>query len=154
VLDNTYATVYVFSFDREYLGELNSFRGDLVSPIAMGVRPGLYAPLSSVLPPIEDPIAGRTASAPIYLRDSNDESVSATHPTDAEALGLKVQATGFIPGTDFATTIDGEIVVNEDAVTYASMSASVTIPYAGTWSLAGTHGLCDSEGWGGWWVCR
>ncbi|GMI28081.1 hypothetical protein TeGR_g7328, partial [Tetraparma gracilis] len=49
-------------------------------------------------------------------------------------------ATGFIPGTDFATTIDGGIVVNEDASTYASMSASVTIPYAGTWSLAVTQG--------------
>jgi hypothetical protein len=68
VLDNTYAAVYVFSFDREYLGELNSFRGDLVVPAAMGVRPGLYAPLSSVLPPIEDPVAGESINTPMYVR--------------------------------------------------------------------------------------
>jgi hypothetical protein len=44
-------------------------------------------------------------------------------------LSLKVKATGFIPGTDFSTTIDGEIVVNNDTAAFEAMTASITIPY-------------------------
>jgi hypothetical protein len=44
------------------------------------------------------------------MQDAYNASVSDDHPTDAGELALEVFATGFVPGTDLPTTIDGAIM--------------------------------------------
>jgi hypothetical protein len=46
VMDNLYSDVFLFNFDREYLGRLASSRGGLMQPSAMAIRPGVLASLS------------------------------------------------------------------------------------------------------------
>jgi len=50
-----------------------------------------------------------------------------------------VSATGFIPGTNFSTTITGKIGVDRSAPPHSALTASLSIPYAGEWSFRVTQ---------------
>jgi hypothetical protein len=110
VADYSNSDVLVFSFDRNFLGSLATSRGALVQPRAMAQRPGIYAPLSSSLPPSSLPTAGERIEAPLVFRDATNALVSDDHPASAHDLALEVSATGYITGTNFTTTIAGEIL--------------------------------------------
>lgn len=110
VSDSSNSVVYVFSSDRTYLGPLSSTRGDLSQPSSMARRPGLYAPLSHSLPPSSQPIAGVRIESSLLFLDAYNVAVPESHPTSAHDLALEVSATGFITGTNFTTTITGEIL--------------------------------------------
>jgi hypothetical protein len=58
VSDSTNSDVFVFSFDRDFLGTLASTKGALNTPAGMALRPGLYAPLYPAATP--DPANARS----------------------------------------------------------------------------------------------
>ena len=110
ISDYTNSDVFVFSFDRVFLGPLSSSRGALITPRAMAQRPGLYAPLSPSHPPSSLPAAGERIEVALAMMDAYNSTVSNSHPTSAHDLALEVSATGYITGTNFTTTIEGEIM--------------------------------------------
>jgi hypothetical protein len=110
VVDQYFSDVPVLTFDGQFLAPLTSSRGALVQPRAMAQRPGLYAPLSPSSPPSSPPAAGERIDVPVSCRDAYNETVPNSHPTSAHDLALEVSATGYITGTNFTTTIAGEIL--------------------------------------------
>lgn len=76
----------------------------------MAQRPGLYAPLSPSHPPSSLPAAGERIEVALAMMDAYNSTVSNSHPTSAHDLALEVSATGYITGTNFTTTIEGEIL--------------------------------------------
>jgi hypothetical protein len=102
--------VLVLDFDGSFLAPLTSSRGALVQPSAMAQRPGLYAPLSPSHPPSSLPAAGERIEVALAMMDAYNSTVSNSHPTSAHDLALEVSATGYITGTNFTTTIEGEIM--------------------------------------------
>ena len=110
VVDSFYSEVLVLDFDGAFLAPLASSRGALVQPVAMAQRPGLYAPLSPSHPPSSLPTAGERIEVALVMMDAYNSTVSNSHPTSAHDLALEVSATGYITGTNFTTTIAGEIL--------------------------------------------
>jgi hypothetical protein len=110
VLDFLNSEVFVFAFDRTFLGPLASSRGDLVMPMDMAQRPGLYALLSISIPPIFPTTAGELIESPLTMVDAYNFTVSDSHPTSAHDLALEVTATGVFPGTDIPAIIMGEVL--------------------------------------------
>jgi hypothetical protein len=110
VVDNLNSDVLVLDFDGTFLAPLASSRGALVQPIAMTQRPGLYAPLSPSHPPSSLPTAGERIKVALAMMDAYNSTVPNSHPTSAHDLALEVSATGYITGTNFTTTIEGEIL--------------------------------------------
>jgi hypothetical protein len=110
VVDYSYSSVWVLHFDRTVFGPLASSRGDLVQPTGMAQRPGLYAPLSPSHPPSSLPAAGERIEVTLVMVDAYNATIPDAHPTSAHDLALEVSATGYITGTNFATTIEGEIL--------------------------------------------
>ncbi|GMI24901.1 hypothetical protein TeGR_g14185 [Tetraparma gracilis] len=103
----------------------------------MAQRPGLFAPLSPSLLLSSLPAAGERIEVALVMMDAYNFTVSADHSTSAHDLALEVSASGYITGTNFTTTIEGEILYNKDSPAHASLTASVVIPYAGDWSVQG-----------------
>ncbi|GMI24905.1 hypothetical protein TeGR_g14185 [Tetraparma gracilis] len=101
----------------------------------MAQRPGLFAPLSPSLLLSSLPAAGERIEVALVMMDAYNFTVSADHSTSAHDLALEVSASGYITGTNFTTTIEGEILYNKDSPAHASLTASVVIPYAGDWSV-------------------
>ena len=110
VVDNFFSDVLVLDFDGAFLAPLTSSRGALIQPAAMAQRPGLYAPLSPSHPPSSLPAAGERIEVALAMMDAYNSTVSNSHPTSAHDLALEVSATGYITGTNFTTTIEGEIL--------------------------------------------
>ena len=110
VVDNFYSDVLVLDFDGTFLAPLASSRGALMLPSAMAQRPGLYAPLSPSHPPSSLPTAGERIEVALVMMDAYNSTVSNSHSTSAHDLALEVSATGYITGTNFTTTIEGEIM--------------------------------------------
>ena len=110
VVDYTNSDVLVLDFDGAFLAPLASSRGALMQPTAMAQRPGLYAPLSPSHPPSSLPAAGERIEFALAMMDAYNSTVPNSHPTSAHDLALEVSATGFITGTNFTTTIEGEIM--------------------------------------------
>ena len=110
VVDNFYSDVLVFGFDSTFLFPLASSRGALMQPHAIAQRPGLYAPLSPSHPPSSLPAAGERIEVALAMMDAYNSTVSNSHPTSAHDLALEVSASGYITGTNFTTTIEGEIL--------------------------------------------
>ncbi|GMI25880.1 hypothetical protein TeGR_g1793 [Tetraparma gracilis] len=114
-------------------------------PDAMAQRPGLYAPLSPSHPPSSLPAAGERIEVALAMMDAYNSTVSNYHPTSAHDLALEVSATGYITGTNFTTTIEGEILYDKNSPAHASLTASVVIPYAGHWSVSVTQGTYNVQ---------
>ena len=110
VVDYQYSDVLVLDFDGAFLAPLASSRGALMQPRAMAQRPGLYAPLSPSHPPSSLPAAGERIEVALAMMDAYNSTVSNSHPTSAHDLALEVSATGYITGTNFTTTIEGEFM--------------------------------------------
>ena len=110
VVDYQYSDVLMLTFDGAFLAPLASSRGALVQPIAMAQRPGLYAPLSPSHPPSSLPADGERIEVALAMMDAYNSTVSNSHPTSAHDLALEVSATGYITGTNFTTTIEGEVL--------------------------------------------
>jgi hypothetical protein len=110
VVDNYFSNVLVLDFDGAFLAPLTSSRGALVLPNAMAQRPGLYAPLSPSHPPSSLLTAGEHIEVALVMMDAYNSTVSNSHPTSAHDLALEVSASGYITGTNFTTTIAGEIL--------------------------------------------
>ena len=110
VVDSLYSEVLVLDFDGQFLAPLASSRGALMQPRAMAQRPGLYAPLSPSHPLSSLPAAGERIEVALAMIDAYNSTVSNSHPTSAHDLALEMSATGFITGTNFTTTIAGEIL--------------------------------------------
>ncbi|GMI23079.1 hypothetical protein TeGR_g9797 [Tetraparma gracilis] len=140
VVDNFFSDVLVLDFDGAFLAPLASSRGALMQPTAMAQRPGLYAPLSPSHPPSSLPTAGERIEVALAMMDAYNSTVSNSHPTSAHDLALEVSAYGYITGTNFTTTIVGEIMYNKNSTAHASLTASVVIPYAGDWIVSVTQG--------------
>ncbi|GMI53059.1 hypothetical protein TeGR_g2725, partial [Tetraparma gracilis] len=90
-----------------------------------------FSPTSDtyVKPPLTT-VAGEQITAPVVLLDPHNRTVDETHTKDPDALQLRVTATGFIPGTDIPATIAGDFITDDAG----SLSAVVTVEFAGTWS--------------------
>jgi hypothetical protein len=110
VVDELFSDVLVLDFDGSFLAPLTSSRGALMLPRAMAQRPGLYAPLSPSHPPSSLSTAGERIEVALAMMDAYNSTVSNSHPTSAHDLALEVSATGYITGTNFTTTIEGEIL--------------------------------------------
>jgi hypothetical protein len=110
VVDYINSDVLVLDFDGAFLAPLASSRGALVQPQAIAQRPGLYAPLSPSHPPSSHPAAGERIEVALAMMDAYNSTVPNSHPTSAHDLALEVSATGYITGTTFTTTIEGEIL--------------------------------------------
>ncbi|GMI19905.1 hypothetical protein TeGR_g10792 [Tetraparma gracilis] len=110
VVDYSFSDVLVLDFDGSFLSSLASSRGALMLPSAMAQRPGLYAPLSPSHPPSSLPAAGERIEVALAMMDAYNSTVSNSHPTSAHDLALEVSASGYITGTNFTTTIEGEIM--------------------------------------------
>jgi hypothetical protein len=80
ISDYTNSDVFVFSFDRDFLGPLASKRGSLNSPAGMAIRPGLYAPLSPASTP-DTEVAGSKITSSLLLLNRLNDTVSSSHPT-------------------------------------------------------------------------
>ncbi|GMI34216.1 hypothetical protein TeGR_g11427, partial [Tetraparma gracilis] len=145
VADYTYSDVLVLDFDGTFLAPLASSRGALMQPRAIAQRTGLYAPLSPSHPPSSLPTAGERIEVALAMMDAYNSTVSNSHPTSAHDLALEVTATGYITGTNFTTTIAGEILYNKYSPAHASLTASVVIPYAGDWTLDVTQGTYNVQ---------
>ncbi|GMI19291.1 hypothetical protein TeGR_g6601, partial [Tetraparma gracilis] len=145
VVENVYSDVLVLTFDGQFLAPLTSSRGALMQPSAMAQRPGLYAPLSPSHPPSPPPTAGERIDVPVSFRDAYNETVPNSHPTSAHDLALEVSASGYITGTNFTTTIAGEILYDKNSPAHASLTASIVIPYAGDWSVHVTQGTYNVQ---------
>ncbi|GMI20062.1 hypothetical protein TeGR_g14243, partial [Tetraparma gracilis] len=145
VVDRSYSDVLVLDFDGSFLAPLASSRGALVQPFAMAQRPGLYAPLSPSHSPSSLPAAGERIEVALAMMDAYNSTVSNSHPTSAHDLALEVSATGYITGTNFTTTIAGEIMYDKNSPAHASLTASVVIPYAGDWSVEVTQGTYNVQ---------
>ncbi|GMI52694.1 hypothetical protein TeGR_g10722, partial [Tetraparma gracilis] len=130
VVDYLNSDVLVFDFDGQFLSPLASSRGALIQPRAMAQRPGLYAPLSPSHPPSSLHAAGERIEVALAMMDAYNSTVSNSHPTSAHDLALEVSATGYITGTNFTTTIEGEILYDKNSPAHASLTASVVIPYS------------------------
>ena len=81
-----------------------------MQPRTIAQRPGLYAPLSPSHPPFSLPAAGERIEVALVMMDAYNSTVSNSHPTSAHDLALEVSASGYITGTNFTTTIEGEIL--------------------------------------------
>ncbi|GMI24899.1 hypothetical protein TeGR_g14185 [Tetraparma gracilis] len=145
VVSNYYSDVLVLDFDGQFLAPLTSSRGALMHPDAMAQRPGLFAPLSPSLLLSSLPAAGERIEVALVMMDAYNFTVSADHSTSAHDLALEVSASGYITGTNFTTTIEGEILYNKDSPAHASLTASVVIPYAGDWSVSVTQGTYNVQ---------
>ncbi|GMI19877.1 hypothetical protein TeGR_g9691, partial [Tetraparma gracilis] len=145
VVDLFYSDVLVLDFDGAFLAPLASSRGALMLPRAMAQRPGLYAPLSPSHPPSSLPAAGERIEVALSMMDAYNFTVSNSHPTSAHDLALEVSASGYITGTNFTTTIAGEILYDKNSPAHASLTASVVIPYAGDWSVSVTQGTYNVQ---------
>jgi hypothetical protein len=108
-VDMLYSGVWVYAFDRTFLGPLVSSRGTLIQPSAMAQRPGLYAPLSLSSPPSSLPTAGERSEVALVMMDAYNSTVSNSHPTSVHDLALNVTATG-LNRDGFDTTVDGIIL--------------------------------------------
>ena len=139
VADLLYSAIYVFSFTGDYIGRPTNSMGALLSPNAMALRPAPLPSLSSVTP-----TASLTAGIPyqttLTLRDSANSPLSPTYPLEAELYRYRITATGFFPGTEIASIIEGTISLSSNTLT-----ASLTIPYAGNFTVAVTEGLTNPQ---------
>ncbi|GMI19186.1 hypothetical protein TeGR_g6231 [Tetraparma gracilis] len=145
VVDYDFSDVLVLDFDGAFLTPLASSLGALMQPWAMAQRPGLYAPLSPSHPPSSLPTAGEHIEVALVMMDAYNSTVSNSHPTSAHDLALEVSATGFITGTNFTTTIAGEILYKKYSPAHASLTAFIVIPYAGDWSVSVTQGTYNVQ---------
>jgi len=141
VADRNHHAIHVFTFTGVYMGHLTNSMGALTAPAAMALRPGPLPSLSSVTPP-----ASLTAGTPyqttLTLRDSANSPLSPTYPLEAELYRYRITATGFIPGTEIASTIEGTISLSNSSNT---LTASLVIPYAGNFAVAVTEGILNPQ---------
>jgi hypothetical protein len=68
-----------------------------------------------------------------------------TYPIEEETHRYQIKAVGLIPGTQFTTDIYGDVKFNHSAFTFASLTANVTVPYAGAWIVTVTEGLLNPQ---------
>ena len=133
VSDMEYSSVHVFKLDGLYLGPLQQTRGFLSQPTTMAVKPGLYAPLSS-LAALATAVAGEEIAIPLTLRTSTADIYAATNETG----GFQVSAAGFQFGA--ASTITGYI-----AHANSLLSVFLSIRAVGKWSVAITEGIKNPQ---------
>ena len=141
VADRNHHAIHVFTFTGVYMGHLTNSMGALTAPAAMALRPGPLPSLSSVTPTAYLS-AGTPYQSTLTLRDSANSPLSPTYPLEAELYRYRITATGFIPGTEIASTIEGTISLSNSSNT---LTASLTIPYAGNFTVAVTEGLTNPQ---------
>ncbi len=139
ISDRDFANVYVFAFDGEYLGRLETNVGDANSAHAITRLDGFpFAPLSTMELP-NDAVAGEEIIIPLTIRDDFNRVIN---PTSTRFLN--VTATGAITagGMTFETTLPGkiELVTSGSDSNNNTMFAKTTINVAGSWSISMTRG--------------
>ena len=133
VSDMEFSSVHVFALDGTYLGPLEQTRGFLSQPTTMAIKPGPYAPVSS-LAVLATAVAGEEIAIPLTLRTSMADIYAATNETG----GFQVSAAGFQFGA--ASTITGYI-----AHANSLLSAFLSIRAVGKWSVAITEGIKNPQ---------
>ena len=141
VTDLVFNAILVFSFTGDYIGRPTNSMGALISPAAMALRPGPLPSLSSVAP-TSSLTAGTPYHTALSLRDSANSPLPPTYPLEAELNRYRITATGFFPGTEIASVIEGTISLSNSSNT---LTASLTIPYAGNFTVAVTEGLTNPQ---------
>ena len=133
VSDMEFSSVHVFALDGTYLGPLEQTRGFLSQPTTMAIKPGPYAPVSS-LAVLATAVAGEEIAIPLTLRTSMADIYAATNETNR----FQVSAAGFQLGV--ASTITGYI-----AHANSLLSAFLSIRAVGKWSVAITEGIKNPQ---------
>jgi serine/threonine protein kinase len=168
VSDNQFASVHVFGFDGSYGGHVEEMKGFLTSPSSLAMKPGEFnarrksTPLLfrktnpgppspgpfATISPVSHPSAA-TAGVPIVssitLRTHLDLAIATDFPIESETYRYQVSAEGLIPGTEFTTKIHGAVAVSGGADDQASLTASVSVPYSGSWTVSITEGLLNPQ---------
>jgi serine/threonine protein kinase len=143
--DNQYAVVHLFSFDGSYGGHVEENKGFLLSPSSMAMKPGPFATISPVTFPSAAAIAGVPIITPIVLRTHLNQALDSSYPIVNELYRFKISASGFIPGTEFVTSIEGYIHYDSNAEAHESLLGNITIPYKGEWVITITEGLLNPQ---------
>jgi serine/threonine protein kinase len=144
VSDNQFAVVHLFGYDGSYGGHVEEMKGFLISPSSMAMKPGPFATISPVSRP-DTATAGVPIVSSISLRTHLNLVLGDDYPIESESHRYRISAEGFIPGTDFTTEINGEVLFDDDADAFASLTSSVTVPYVGNWTVKITEGLMNSQ---------
>ena len=136
VTDRTNAIVHAFAFDRSYLGRVEKRRNFLEDPVALAIRPGRFAPLSTSTAVVGTVTAGELVTIPLSIMDDSNNEIALA---ETDVSRLHVKGTGQIIGTEHSVTIDGEVTKESDVL------AKIALPYAGTWIASLSDGVLNDQ---------
>jgi len=133
VLFSVSSQVGVFTFDGGLpIAEIGSKRGDLPTPTQMAIRPGFFAPLSSIVDEATEFVAGLRILLPLDLRDDNNNAIITGDLPDPSRFSC--YAVGEITtesGERLEITSEQKVVSNDEN----GLSAEISITTSGTFSL-------------------
>ena len=141
VLFTISSQVGVFTFDGGLpIAEIGSKPGDLPSPTQMAIRPGFFAPLSSIVDEATEFVAGLRILLPLDLRDDNNNAIiTGDLPDPSRFFGYTVGEITTESGERLAITREQKVVSNDENGLFAEISISTS----------GTYLLHVKEGTGG-----
>ena len=136
VADRTNAIIHAFAFDRSYLGHVEKRRNFLEDPVALAIRPGLFAPLSTMAAAVGTVTAGELVTIPLSIVDDSNNEIALA---ETDVSRLRVKGTGQITGTEYDVIVDGEVTKESDVL------AKIALPYAGTWVASLSDGVLNDQ---------
>jgi len=134
--DRTNAIVHAFALDRSYLGHVEKRRNFLEDPVALAIRPGPFAPLSTMMAAVGSVTAGELVTIPLSIVDDSNNEIALA---ETDVSRLRVMGIGQITGTEYFATIDGEVTKESDVL------AKITLLYAGTWVASLSEGVLNDQ---------
>ena len=142
VSDHDYMKIHAFFFDGTYLGRVEETEGNLGAPADFTIYEGAFPPLSTFELPASN-TAGTDIVVPLQLNNHRDLPIAPEFPSPPASYTL--EATGTLPGTNFTSTITGSVAQDELASSATSLSASLNIPFAGTWEVSVKGGTSNPQ---------
>jgi hypothetical protein len=89
--------------------------------------------------------AGVPIVSPVLLRTHLNLDLASDYPIEDETFRFRIAAEGLIPGTEFTTEIGGSVTLDLNAEAHESLTAAITVPYAGNWTVKITEGLLNPQ---------
>ena len=142
--DATYSKIYAFKFNGDFIDTVEESKGDLTSPTAIAIKPGISVPLSLVHPPTTS-TAGVRFSVPMTLKNNHDNNITDTYSVSKELSRYHIEGAGLITGSDYAVTLTGSIIHDNTTPAHRSLTGSLVLTYAGTWTVSITEGVKNEQ---------
>ncbi len=138
--DNNHAVVWIYDFEGSYLGKVNDKPGGLSSVSGLAIKPSSsYPPLTTLTSP-QNGTAGAAFNITVNLHDSLGKSISSDKVKEV-LHRYSIIASGEVTPYGSTVPLDTEIEGNVFIKKSGEMIASITLPYAGLWSITVTEGI-------------